>query len=85
MSLFLNRTPLRSRLALSLCVLLSLSHAALATNPFTQYAVDFPDPNYVAAGKFGANFAGAEASIVAWAEEMASYGPWSNYSLAALS
>ncbi|KAJ7626085.1 chondroitin AC/alginate lyase [Roridomyces roridus] len=50
---------------------------AQATNPFTQYAVDFPDPNLVAAGRFSSNVAGAEDSIVAWADEMASYGPWS--------
>ncbi|KAJ6566781.1 alginate lyase-domain-containing protein [Mycena capillaripes] len=66
-----------SRISLSLCVLLSLSHAAWATNPFVQYAVDFPNPDEVAAGNFSANFAGVKASIVAWAEEMASYGPWS--------
>ncbi|KAJ7862137.1 chondroitin AC/alginate lyase, partial [Mycena olivaceomarginata] len=44
---------------------------------FRQYAVDFPDPNYVTAGQFGAKFGGAEATIVAWADKMASYGPWS--------
>ncbi|KAJ7846716.1 chondroitin AC/alginate lyase [Mycena olivaceomarginata] len=72
---FSNRTLYSC--VIPLWVLLSVSRAALATNPFTQYAVDFPDPNFVAAGNFGANFAGAEATIVAWAEEMASHGPWS--------
>jgi len=73
----LSNRPLSSRIILPLCVLLSASRAALATNPFVQYAVDFPDPNWVTTGKFGANFAGAEATIMAWADEMASHGPWS--------
>jgi hypothetical protein len=65
------------RFTLLLFVPLFVCHWALATNPFTQYAVDFPDPNYVTAGRFGAKFGGVEATIVAWADEMASYGPWS--------
>ncbi|KAJ6537220.1 chondroitin AC/alginate lyase [Mycena vulgaris] len=72
-----NLSLLRSRVALSLCVLLSVSGAARATNPFVQYAVDFPDPNDVTAGNFGARFAGAQATIVQWAESMAAFGPWS--------
>ncbi|KAJ7644863.1 chondroitin AC/alginate lyase [Roridomyces roridus] len=51
--------------------------AQATTNPFTQYAVDFPDPNRVAAGNLPTNLAGAEDTIVAWADEMTSYGPWS--------
>ncbi|KAF7354072.1 Chondroitin AC/alginate lyase [Mycena venus] len=66
-----------SRVVLPLYVLLSVSRAALATNPFVQYAIDFPDPNYVAADNYAPNLAGAEATIIAWAEEMASHGPWS--------
>ncbi|KAF8179734.1 alginate lyase-domain-containing protein [Mycena galopus ATCC 62051] len=58
-------------------MLLFISRAVLATNPFVQYAVDFPDPNFLITERFGARFAGAEATIIAWAEEMASYGPWS--------
>ncbi|KAJ7851427.1 hypothetical protein B0H14DRAFT_2581451 [Mycena olivaceomarginata] len=65
------------RFTLLLFVPLFVCHWALATNPFTQYAVDSPDPNYVTAGQFGAKFGGAEATIVAWADKMASYGPWS--------
>ncbi|KAK7036182.1 chondroitin AC/alginate lyase [Favolaschia claudopus] len=61
---------------LSLSLVLCLARAVLATNPFVQYAVDFPDPNFVASTKFGNNFNGAEATIVAWANEMASHGPW---------
>ncbi|KAJ7204990.1 chondroitin AC/alginate lyase [Mycena pura] len=61
----------------ALCLVLCLSRTAFATNPFVQYAVDFPDPSHVAARNFSSRFNGAEATIVAWAEEMASYGPWS--------
>ncbi|KAF7300876.1 Chondroitin AC/alginate lyase [Mycena kentingensis (nom. inval.)] len=53
----------------------------LATNPFVQYAVDFPDPDVILSiannASAAADFTGARASVVAWAEEMASYGPWS--------
>ncbi|KAJ7668176.1 chondroitin AC/alginate lyase [Mycena rosella] len=66
-----------SRVALSLYFLLSASRVALATNPFVQYAVDFPDPNLITAGNSDARFGGAQDTIVAWAESMASYGPWS--------
>ncbi|KAJ7433979.1 chondroitin AC/alginate lyase [Mycena latifolia] len=63
---------------LPLCVvLLGASCAALAANPFVQYAVDFPDPNTVTAGNFSSRLAGAEATIIQWAEDMAAYGPWS--------
>ncbi|KAJ7450201.1 chondroitin AC/alginate lyase [Mycena latifolia] len=63
---------------LPLCVvLLGASRAALAANPFVQYAVDFPDPNTVTAGNFGSRLAGAEATIIQWADDMAAYGPWS--------
>ncbi|KAJ7116999.1 alginate lyase-domain-containing protein [Mycena epipterygia] len=48
----------------------------LGTNPYTTYAVDFPDPNRIASGNFPPNLSGAEDTIVAWADEMASYGPW---------
>lgn len=68
-------TMLPTKFASSLTIFLSLG--ALAVNPFTQYAVDFPDPDRVAAGDFPINLAGAEDTIVAWANEMASYGPWS--------
>jgi hypothetical protein len=70
---------LHSPLALFICGLLSASRVVLATNPFTQYAVDFPDPNEVTSGNFSARFAGAKATIIAWAEETTSYGPWSTW------
>ncbi|KAJ7060327.1 chondroitin AC/alginate lyase [Mycena amicta] len=52
---------------------------ARATNPFVQYAVDFPDPDVIvgSAGNLSSRYNGAEATVVAWAEEMASHGPWS--------
>jgi hypothetical protein len=70
-----------SRAFLSLVVVLSTAGPILATNPFTQYAVDFPDPNFVAAGQFPSNLGGAQDTIVAWATEMASHGPWSTFLL----
>jgi hypothetical protein len=71
-------TPLRYHLTLFIWGLLAAcSRVVLATNPFTQYAVDFPDPNDIVAGNFGGRFAGAEATIVQWAENMTAYGPWS--------
>ncbi|KAJ7290691.1 chondroitin AC/alginate lyase [Mycena rebaudengoi] len=62
--------------SVSLYLLLSIV-PALATNPFTQYAVEFPDPSYVARADFPKNVGGAQDTIVQWAKEMASYGPWS--------
>ncbi|KAK7042725.1 chondroitin AC/alginate lyase [Favolaschia claudopus] len=70
-----SRTSLRT--ALPLLALLSLAPTVPATNPFVQYAVDFPDPKYITASKFGSDFNGAKGSIVAWANEMSSHGPWS--------
>lgn len=72
--MFLHQTL---RVALSLCILLSISRPALGTNPYTAYAVDFPDPSRIASGNLPSNLAGAEDTIIAWADEMASYGPWS--------
>ncbi|KAF7358858.1 Chondroitin AC/alginate lyase [Mycena sanguinolenta] len=72
---FSNHTPY-SRAIRPLFLLLCVSGVAFATNPFVQYAVDFPDPTFVTTEQFGARFAGAEATIVAWADEMASHGPW---------
>ncbi|KAJ7644910.1 chondroitin AC/alginate lyase [Roridomyces roridus] len=68
---------LPSRLLRFSAALAFLHSAQASTNPFTQYAVDFPDPNRVAAGNLPKNLAGAEDTIVAWADEMNSYGPWS--------
>ncbi|KAJ7111341.1 alginate lyase-domain-containing protein [Mycena epipterygia] len=62
-----------------LCRLILLTNLLIvhATNTFTCYANDFVDPTYAAAGQYPSNLGGAEDTIVAWAEEMNSYGPWS--------
>ncbi|KAJ6537207.1 chondroitin AC/alginate lyase [Mycena vulgaris] len=72
-----NLSLLRAGATLSLFIFLSIPRAALATNPFTGYAVDFPDPNDVIAGNFGGRFSGAVATTVEWAKNRAAYGPWS--------
>lgn len=62
-----------------LCRLLILTNLLIvhATNNFTCYANDFVNPTYAAAGQYPSNLGGAEDTIVAWADEMNSYGPWS--------
>ncbi|KAJ6491466.1 chondroitin AC/alginate lyase [Mycena vulgaris] len=45
--------------------------------PFTNYANDFVDPDYIAAGKFANTTGGARESIKSWAEYLSSSGPWS--------
>ncbi|KAJ6625224.1 alginate lyase-domain-containing protein [Mycena sp. CBHHK59/15] len=75
MTLFSNRS-LTHPLSLYLFLLTNVEFAC-ATNPFTCYANDFVDPAYVDAGQFPSRLGDAEATIVAWANEMASYGPWS--------
>lgn len=42
----------------------------------TSYANDFVDPNYVIAGNFTNNTEAAQQTIVTWANELASQGPW---------
>jgi hypothetical protein len=65
-----------------LTILLIVRPNAVATNIFTSYANDFVDPTH-AAGQYASNLRGAQDTIVAWANEMNSYGPWSkHYSLA---
>ncbi|KAK7042641.1 chondroitin AC/alginate lyase [Favolaschia claudopus] len=49
---------------------------AAAANPFTCYANDFVAPDRTVA-PYASKLAGAQDTIVAWADEMASYGPWS--------
>ncbi|KAJ6453561.1 chondroitin AC/alginate lyase [Mycena sanguinolenta] len=62
--------------ALTLVLLLSFAQPIATTNLFTCYANDFVSPN-VANGHYASTLAGAQATIVAWADEMNSYGPWS--------
>ncbi|KAF8208077.1 chondroitin AC/alginate lyase [Mycena galopus ATCC 62051] len=45
--------------------------------PFTSYANDFVDPDYIAAGMFPNATEGARDTIVSWAEFLSASGPWS--------
>ena len=62
---------------------LSTLVSALALAPavlgFTDYANDFPDPSYVVSKDFNTSTAGAQATIVAWADDLAAQGPWCEY------
>ncbi|KAJ7142371.1 alginate lyase-domain-containing protein [Mycena epipterygia] len=72
----LSQRTLRATLAL--CFVLTVSRPVLGTNGFTQYPVDFPDPNrIVAQSLLPANLGGAVDSIISWANYTASWGPWS--------
>ncbi|KAF7343232.1 Chondroitin AC/alginate lyase [Mycena venus] len=75
------QTNLSRRLHGVSLVLFLLTHlfviqSAVATNPFTCYANDFVSPDH-AVGLYASKFRGAQDTIVAWANEMNSYGPWS--------
>ncbi|KDR76943.1 hypothetical protein GALMADRAFT_119999 [Galerina marginata CBS 339.88] len=43
----------------------------------TAYANDFVDPDYILAKNFSAQTGRAQATVVSWAKELASSGPWS--------
>jgi len=43
----------------------------------TSYANDFVSPDYILARNYGATSEAAQRTIVSWANEAASYGPWS--------
>ncbi|KAF9531114.1 chondroitin AC/alginate lyase [Crepidotus variabilis] len=47
------------------------------TAPFTAYTNDFIDPDYILVGNFGDQTQAAQASIMAWANELSLTGPWS--------
>ncbi|KAF7305632.1 Chondroitin AC/alginate lyase [Mycena chlorophos] len=70
-------SPLSLR-TLLLSLSLSASLAA-ATNPYVCYANDFVDPAYTVsnANNYASSLSGAQQTIVAWAEELNSHGPWS--------
>ncbi|KAJ6613523.1 alginate lyase-domain-containing protein [Mycena sp. CBHHK59/15] len=68
---------LSRRCILSLSGLLLFARSGLSTNPFAQYPVDFPDPSFISNEHFAANLAGAEATVIQWADNMTAYGPWS--------
>ncbi|KAF7972128.1 hypothetical protein HWV62_18852 [Athelia sp. TMB] len=60
-----------------LSTLLSALTLAPAVLGFTDYANDFPDPTYVLSKDFNTSTTGAQATIVAWADDLAAQGPWS--------
>ncbi|KAJ7092858.1 chondroitin AC/alginate lyase [Mycena belliarum] len=74
----LQRFPPCPQATLSFCLAaLLIAQVATATNLFTSYANDFVDPTIPATGKYAVNLGGAQDTIVAWANEMNSFGPWS--------
>ncbi|KAJ7062111.1 chondroitin AC/alginate lyase [Mycena amicta] len=73
-----DASPRRERSRMTPAILAALVVCATcssvaATNPFTTYANDFVDPDV----DYGSSFEGAQDTVVAWAEEMNSHGPWS--------
>jgi hypothetical protein len=44
---------------------------------FTSYANDFVDPDYILAKNFNSSTKAAQNTVVQWADELASQGPWS--------
>ncbi|KAF7324946.1 Chondroitin AC/alginate lyase [Mycena kentingensis (nom. inval.)] len=71
----LGCSPRQARVVAALLVC-AIAHPALATNVFTSYANDFIDPNLLPS-QYGSNMKGAQDTVIAWAEEMSSHGPWS--------
>ncbi|KAJ7450854.1 chondroitin AC/alginate lyase [Mycena latifolia] len=78
---FFQRSRPRPQAALSIYFLLLanllITQPATATNVFTSYANDFVNPTIATAGQYASNLGGAQDTIVTWAAEMNSYGPWS--------
>lgn len=61
-----------------LTFLISLFSACiLAVRGQTSYDNDFVDPTYIIAGNFTNNTEAAQQTVVTWANELASQGPWS--------
>ncbi|KAK7042541.1 chondroitin AC/alginate lyase [Favolaschia claudopus] len=65
-------TPTLVYLLSALCV----RYALADVQPFTSYANDFVDPDYIVAGNFPDTTGEAKASIISWADRFASTGPW---------
>ncbi|KAI0363966.1 chondroitin AC/alginate lyase [Pilatotrama ljubarskyi] len=70
---FAVRTALSAVLTASVGVLLS---GPLPVHSLTSYANDFVDPAFVLAKNFGNTTTEAQATIVQWAQDLASKGPW---------
>jgi len=58
-------------------LLLVLGALPTAVHSLTSYANDFVDPDYIVGKKFPANTAIAQKTIVQWADQYATLGPWS--------
>lgn len=55
----------------------ALAPAVLGQIGVTSYANDFVNPDYVLAKNFNTDTAGAQQTIVQWANTLAAQGPWS--------
>jgi predicted 3-demethylubiquinone-9 3-methyltransferase (glyoxalase superfamily) len=65
---------MRSPFSAILCCLLFLGNGAQAA---VSYANVFVDPNYIVARQFPNNTLAAQQTIIDWAQELVSKGPWS--------
>ena len=58
-------------------LLLVLGVLPTAVHSLTSYANDFVDPDYIVGKQFPANTVIAQKTIVQWADQYATLGPWS--------
>ena len=75
-SVMLTSTFSKSNLARG-ALLLVLGALPTAVHSLTNYANDFVDPGYIVGKKFPSNTVIAQKTIVQWADQYASLGPWS--------
>ena len=61
-------------------LILFISACLGTSNSYKDYDNDFVDPSYILAKKFDPSTAGAQQSIVEWADFLAAQGPWCEYS-----
>ena len=66
-----------SQLTTLLFSVFALFPVAFCILGFESYANDFVDPKYVLAKSFNTSTAGAQQTIVSWADQLAGQGPWS--------
>lgn len=65
----------------SLFVVAACLYSLPIVHSFTSYANDFVDPQYILSKAFPWDTIEAQQTIIAWANESASYGPWSMWLL----
>lgn len=71
-------TQTLSKSNLARCVLLLVLGAfPITVHSLTSYANDFIDPDYIVGRKFPPNTEIAQKTIVQWADQYATLGPWS--------